>query len=118
MAQQRTWDESRSPQWRYLLSKESQGRREREKTERENQYGEDTVRKRVSKRKKLTQERHQEKRKLKKQTKAGREIVYSASPGGESNRYHNKEFAEASGKNVKDGTIKIFNKKNNNETTK
>ena len=67
------------------------------------------LKKGVSKRKRLAQERHSENRKLKK-TKAGKEIVYSASPGGEKNRYHNTEF-EKSHKI----TPEIFN--NNNDDT-
>ena len=33
MGNKRTWDESQSPQWRYLLSKDSKERREAEKRE-------------------------------------------------------------------------------------
>ena len=64
----------------------------------------------VSKRKKgREQERHREKRKLK--NKSGQEIVYSASPGGEKNRYHNTEFTESH----KLTTPEIFN--NNDDDT-
>ena len=84
MGEQRKWDESRSPQWRYLLSKESAERREREKEEGAQMH------KRVSKRKRLAQERHREKRKLK--NKSGKEIVYSASPGGERYSFHDPDF--------------------------
>ena len=85
MAQQRTWDESKSPQWRYLLGKESEQRRNKKFEE-----AEGSLKRGVSKRKKERQERHREKRKLK--NKSGREIVYSASPGGEKNRYHDPAF--------------------------
>ena len=33
MGEKRQWDESRSPQWRYLLSKDSQEKHERRKKE-------------------------------------------------------------------------------------
>ena len=94
MSEKRTWDETRSPQWRYLLSKDSKEKRNaekrREKAERElSRSG--VVRKK-------TQEGHQENRKLK--SKSGREILYSASPGGENSSYRNTEFIE-SRKNTK-----------------
>ena len=81
MAQKRTWDESRSPQWRYLLSKDSQEKREREKKEERMDQAEGELKRGVSKRKRRAQERHQENRKLK--SKSGREIVYSAHGGVE-----------------------------------
>ena len=93
MAQKRQWDESRSPQWRYLLSKDSHEKREREKKEERMEQAEGTLKKEVSKRKKASQERHRENRKLK--SKSGKEIVYSASPGGEKNRYVNEEFEKS-----------------------
>ena len=89
MGFKRTWDEMQSPQWRYLLSKDSVERKKRQKAE--DELTELTTP--VSKRKRKAQERHQEKRKLK--TKSGKEIVYSASPGGEKNRYHNEEFEKS-----------------------
>ena len=92
MAQKRTWDESRSPQWRYLLSKDSQEKREREKKEERMDQAEGDLKRGVSKRKRRAQERHQENRKLK--TKSGREILYSASPGGENSSYRNTEFID------------------------
>ena len=100
MSEKRTWDESRSPQWRYLLSKDSQEKRDREKKEQRMERAEGELKRGVSKRKRANQERHSENRKLK--SKSGREILYSASPGGEKSRYHNSEF------------IELYNKKNNN----
>jgi len=111
MGEKRTWDESRSPQWRYLLSKDSQEKREREKREQRMEQAEGDLKRGVSKYKRKAQERHSEKRKLKK-TKTGKEILYSASPGGERNRYHNVEFEEL--RNSKK-TTKIFEIEN--ETT-
>ena len=97
MAQKRQWDESRSPQWRYLLSKDSYEKREAEKREERAERAEGELLKRggVSKRKRANQERHKEKRALTRITKAGKEIVYSASPGGEKNRYVNEEFEKS-----------------------
>jgi len=87
MAQKRTWDESRSPQWRYLLGKDSTERRAKEKRA---EQAEGELKRGVSKRKRASQERHRENRKLK--SKSGKEIVYSASPGGENSRYHDQAF--------------------------
>ena len=91
MGEKRQWDESRSPQWRYLLSKDSKEKRaaekRREKAENELSRSVDA---RERKKKKQTQEGHQENRKLK--SKSGREILYSASPGGENSSYRNTEF--------------------------
>jgi len=100
MAQKRTWDESRSPQWRYLLNKDSMERRDRGKRMEE---AEGELKRGVSKRKRASQERHREKRKLK--SKSGKEILYSASPGGEKNRYHNEEFVELCRGNSKNNNL-------------
>ena len=54
----------------------------------------------VSKYKRKAQERHRENRKLK--SKSGREIIYSASPGGENSSYRNAEFVS------RKKTTKIF----------
>jgi hypothetical protein len=90
MGEKRQWDESRSPQWRYMLSKDSKEKRSaekrREKAERELSRGIDGA-------KRQAQEGHQENRKLK--SKSGREILYSASPGGENSSYRNVEFIES-----------------------
>ena len=93
MSQKKTWDESRSPQWRYLLSKDSHEKREREKKEERMDQAEGELKRGVSKHKRKAQERHRENRKLK--SKSGKEIVYSASPGGEKNRYRNEEFEKS-----------------------
>ena len=93
MGEKRTWDESRSPQWRYLLSKDSKERRDAEKREERAGQAEGDLKRGLSKRKRASQERHRENRKLK--SKSGKEIVYSASPGGEKNRYHNEEFEKS-----------------------
>ena len=116
MAQKRTWDESKSPQWRYLLSKDSYEKREAEKREERAERAEGELLKRggVSKRKRANQERHKEKRALTRTTKAGKEIVYSASPGGEKNRYHNAEF-EKSFHKIKSTPPEIFNTTNNTD---
>ena len=103
MGEKRTWDESRSPQWRYMLSKDSKEKRaaekRREKAERE------LSRSGVARRK--TQEGDQENRKLK--SKSGREILYSASPGGENSSYRNKEFTESHKNNNKSKKQLLFN---------
>ena len=109
MSEKRQWDESRSPQWRYMLSKDSREKRSaekrREKAERELSRGI------VDGAKRQAQEGHQENRKLK--SKSGREIVYSASPGGDSdkNRYLNTEFVEAHRHKNKIKTPAIFDDK-------
>ena len=107
MAQKRTWDESRSPQWRYLLSKDSKERRDAEKREERAEQAEGELKKGLSKRKRESQERHRENRKLK--SKSGREILYSASPGGEKSRYHNTEFEESRHNNKNTKIFKIEN---------
>ena len=93
MGEKRQWDESRSPQWRYLLSKDSKEKRNaekrREKAERELSRGVDGVSER-KKKKQAQESRHQENRKLK--SKSGREILYSASPGRERDHYHDPAF--------------------------
>jgi hypothetical protein len=93
MSEKRQWDESRSPQWRYILSKDSKEKRESRKREERLERAEGELQKGVSKYKRKAQERHQENRKLK--SKSGREILYSASPGGENSSYRNTEFLES-----------------------
>jgi len=108
MSEKRTWDESRSPQWRYLLSKDSKEKRAREKREERMERAEGELTRGVSKHKRKAQERHQENRKLK--SKSGREILYSASPGGENSSYRNTEFIESrNNKNNSNNNNKIFN---------
>ena len=72
------------------------------------EQAEGELKKGVSKRKRLAQERRTEKRKLK--TKSGKEIVYSASPGGNKDRYHNEEFVS------RKKTPEIFTNTDNDET--
>ena len=112
MAQKRTWDESQSPQWRYLLSKDSKERREAEKREERADQAEGELKKGISKHKRRAQEKQKENRRQARTTKKGKEILYSASPGGEKNRYVNEEF-EKSHKI----TPEIFNNNNNNDDT-
>ena len=89
MSEKRTWDESRSPQWRYLLSKDSKEKKEREKREERMDRAEgELLKKGISKRKRKAQEVQKEKRK----TKKGKEILYSASPGGNKDRFHDPSF--------------------------
>ena len=102
MSEKRQWDESRSPQWRYLLSKDSHEKREREKREERMEQAEGELltkhRGGLSKRKRKAQEAQKEKRDTLKKTtttKKGKEILYSASPGGEKNRYTNAEFEKS-----------------------
>ena len=109
MSEKRTWDESRSPQWRYLLGKDSKEKKEREKREERMEQAEGDLRRGVSKRKRLAQERHRENRKLK--SKSGKEIVYSASPGSEKNRYHDPKFVS------RKKTPKIFSTNIDNDET-
>ena len=70
----RGWDETKSPQWRYLLGQESEQKRElRKGLER----GEGEI-----KRNKLGKEKKQKITRQKEYSKkTGREIIYSASPG-------------------------------------
>ena len=111
MSEKRTWDESRSPQWRYLLSKDSHEKRNQQKKEERFDQAEGDLKRGVSKRKRRSQETQKEKRALAR-TKRGKEIVYSASPGGEKNRYLNTEFKETR----KQKKIKIFEIENETNT--
>ena len=113
MAQKRTWDESQSPQWRYLLSKDSHERREAEKREERMEQAEGELKKGISKHKRRAQETQKEKRSLRRTTKKGKEILYSATPGGEKNRYVNEEFEKSFHKI----TPEIFNNNNNDDDT-
>ena len=71
----RGWDESKSPQWRYLLSKEAELRRATKRVFRGDD-GEDTMDGGDIKRNKQGN-----KKKRTKLNKQGKEILYSASPG-------------------------------------
>ena len=118
MGNKRGWDESRSPQWRYLLSKDSYEKREAEKREERAEQAEGELLKRgLSKRKRANQERHKEKRALTRTTKAGKEILYSATPGGEKTRYHNAEFEKSFHKIKSTTPPEIFNTTNNDDDT-
>ena len=95
----RTWDESNSPQWRYLLGKESELRRATKRIFRGGD-GEDTTDGGEIKRNKLGKKskKAREKKnniaaggKEKQFTKQGKEIVYSASPGSECHFMHNNK---------------------------
>ena len=97
MSQKRQWDESRSPQWRYLLSKDSQEKRNQQKKEERAEQAEGDLKRGISKRKRRAQETQKEKRILTR-TKNGKEILYSASPGGENSSYRNTEFIESRNK--------------------
>ena len=71
----RTWDESNSPQWRYLLSQESE--RKKEENKRKLFTGEGEIkRNKPSKRNRIRSASPPLG-----VTKTGKEIVYSASPG-------------------------------------
>ena len=76
---QRDWDESRSPQWKYLLSNENRRKRTEHKEEQ-------IKLKSISKRKKLKAER-------KKFNKKGKPILYAATPT-ENGRWENENFKE------------------------
>ena len=73
----RTWDESNSPQWRYLLGKESERKKEESKRKLFTGEGEIKRNKPGAKRNRI---RSASPPPLG-VTKAGKEIVYSASPG-------------------------------------
>jgi len=112
MSEKRTWDESRSPQWRYLLSKDSKEKREREKRENRMERTEGELKKGLSKRKRKAQEVQKEKRiqsRRTKTTKEGKEILYSASPGGENDKYTNVEFTKSYKNNNKSKKQLLFN---------
>ena len=111
MAQKRQWDESRSPQWRYLLSKDSHEKRNQQKKEERADQAEGELKKGISKRKRKAQEKQKENRRQARTTKKGKEILYSASPGGEKNRYHNAEFEKSFHKITT--PPEIFNNNNN-----
>jgi len=95
MSEKRTWDESQSPQWRYLLSKDSHEKRNHQKKEERTEQAEGDLKKGISKRKRRAQEKQKENRRQARTTKKGKEILYSASPGGEKNRYVNEEFEKS-----------------------
>ena len=91
-----------------MLSKDSKEKRERQKREERMNRAEGELKKGISKHKRKAQERHRENRKLK--NKSGREILYSASPGRESTRYHDPAFVS------RKKTPEIFSITDNDET--
>ena len=115
MGNKRTWDESQSPQWRYLLSKDSKERREAEKREERADQAEGELKKGISKHKRRAQEKQKENRRQARTTKKGKEILYSASPGGEKTRYHNAEFEKSFHKITT--PPEIFNTTDNDDDT-
>ena len=87
---QREWDENRSPQWKYLLRNESQARRELQKALEKD--GEGEIKANRKSRKKKEKEANT-RRGSRGTTKAGKKIVYTASPGNrEDSRWTNKQF--------------------------
>jgi len=106
------WDESQSPQWRYLLSQESRARKGllRKKKSIEEITGEGEI-----KRNKQSVRASHKKRKEDKSsdalglTKKGKKIVYSASPGRGHERYTNSNTTPPTTNQ---------NNNNDNETTR
>ena len=78
------------------------------------EQAEGNLKKGISKRKRKAQERQKEKRSLARleRTKKGKEILYTASPGGENNRYHNTEFEKSH-----NNKISIIFENNNDDDT-
>jgi hypothetical protein len=85
MANNRSWDESKSPQWRYLLGKESELRRATKRIFRDDTEGDSEtehvgeIKRNKRGKKSIRAQQRAEKEKL--FTKQGKEIIYSASPG-------------------------------------
>jgi len=110
------WDESQSPQWRYLLSQESRARKGlvRKKKSIEEITGEGEI-----KRNKQSVRASHKKRKDKSSssnedlglTKKGKKIVYSASPGRGHERYTNSNTTPTP------TTTNHHNNNNNNDET-
>ena len=76
----RTWDESNSPQWRYLLGKESETRKKAEKLFRESTGEGEVKRNKPGSNKRIKARNNTMMTKEKQFTKQGKEILYSASP--------------------------------------
>ncbi len=88
---QREWDENRSPQWKYLLRNESQARRELQKALEKD--GEGEIKANKKSRKKKEREANARRGGAHKLNKAGKKIIYTASPGNrEDSRWTNKQF--------------------------
>ena len=91
---QKTWDETRSPQWKYLLSKENRQRKLKREVWEENTEREGEGKQRNKKSRKAKQLRKEE-RAVKKLSKSGKEIIYTASPGnthGGYGRFHSADM--------------------------
>ena len=114
------WDESQSPQWRYLLSQESRARKGllRKKKSIEEITGEGEIKRnkqsvRASHKKMRKEDRAPSSSSSKEDlglTKKGKKIVYSASPGRGHERYTNS--------NTTPPTTNHNNNNNDNETTR
>ena len=79
------------------------------------EQAEGNLKKGISKQKRRAQERQKEKRSLARTTtttKKGKEILYTASPGGEKNRYVNAEFEKSH-----NNKIPIIFENNNDDDT-
>jgi hypothetical protein len=102
------WDESQSPQWRYLLSQESRARKGllRKKKSIEEITGEGEI-KRNKQSVRASHKKRKEKSSTLGLTKKGRKIIYSASPGH--GRYTNSNTTPTNQNN---------NNNNDNETTR
>ena len=108
------WDESQSPQWRYLLSQESRARKGlvRKKKSIEEITGEGEI-KRNKQSVRASHKKRKEKSSTLGLTKKGRKIVYSASPGGRGHeRYTNSNTTPTP------TTTNNQNNNNDNETTR
>ncbi len=88
------WDESQSPQWRYLLSQESRARKGLLRRKKKKSMEEITGEGEIKRNKQSVRASHKKMMRKEKSssdalglTKKGRKIVYSASPGG--HRYTN-----------------------------
>ena len=96
------WDESQSPQWRYLLSQESRARKGlvRKKKSIEEITGEGEI-KRNKQSVRASHKKRKEKSSTLGLTKKGRKIVYSASPG-RGQRYTNSNTTPTNNHNNND----------------
>ena len=74
----RGYDESKSPQWKYLLQKESKQRR---KAQRTRDIAEKVFSAHLSEEKEQPNKRSRREKQEERKTKTGKRIVYSASPG-------------------------------------
>ena len=106
------WDESQSPQWRYLLSQESRARKGllRKKKSIEEITGEGEI-KRNKQSVRASHKKRKEKSSTLGLTKKGKKIVYSASPGR--GRYINSNTTPTPTTNHNNN-----NNNNDNETTR